>query len=83
MLRRPCEVCRMVSGATPISLPTLRTRSAGPWVCMFDREEGSLYALRMPVLDDCGGGVDEGAIHVEEEAVKRVPHGGLALLILL
>lgn len=65
MLRRPWEVSRITAASTPISLPILRE---------FVGQEAHLFSygvdLRFPVLDHRFGGVDDGAVHVEEEAIE-------------
>lgn len=65
MLRRPWEVSRITSGATPISLPILR-RVSHPVLCIV---HACMYS-RFPMLDHCFRGVNNGAIHVEQEPIK-------------
>lgn len=55
----------MTSGSTPISPPTLwNIFSNSRW--LWNEGEG----VRMPVLDDGWRRVDDGSVHVEEEAIE-------------
>ena len=89
ILRRPWDVCRITSGSTPISFPTLVIRSA--WItpgvnracarrmrpsCPAGRSD-----LRVPVLDDGFCGINYGPIHVKEEAVEGGLDRGSRILI--
>lgn len=66
MLRRPWEVSRITSGSTPISLPILREFVSQEALPFFKYR----VDLRFPVLDHRFGGVDDGAVHVEEEPIE-------------
>lgn len=77
ILRRPCEVARMVSGATPISLPTLDSELAPDWDTSAVKEKDY---IRMPMFDDSCSRINNGAVHVEEKPVEGDSDGRLPLL---
>lgn len=66
MLRLPWEVCKMTSGSTPISPPTLR------WLKYLweGNDRGSRGALRVPVLLHGGRRINDGAVHVKQESLE-------------
>lgn len=69
ILLRPCEVCRMTSGSTPISLPILI-----PFVSDRDAQGGPAgmrkVDSRMPVLDNRRRRIYYGAVHIEQQPIK-------------
>lgn len=68
MLRLPWEVSRIVFASTPISLPMLGEVSVLG-------ECSEVEVLRVPVLHDSFGGIDDCAVHVEEKAIEGDAHG--------
>ena len=71
----------MVSPGTPISLPTLAAHvllvdgSYGT-----DSDSGGTADSLVPVLDDGGGRVDDGTVHVEEESIEGDSYRPLRVL---
>ena len=67
----------MTVGSTPISLPILCAQigqSTKPYLFLDGVD------LRLPVLDDCLRRVDDGAVHVEQEAIEGEFLGRQAIL---
>lgn len=73
MLLLPWDVSKMTSGDTPISWPILWVAAISQSVSGFC--VGRIRISRVPMLFYCARRVDDGAVHVEEEAMEGSPHG--------